>query len=350
MTNRIISVPNFRLLFNGKEPTVDLRAAVEGITIEEELNLPTMFTIRLNTVVFKTGDWRGIDLETFTPGDVVQVFMGMDQTTVMMIGEIAALELVFGEDSYLDIRGYDRLHRLQFGTLRRSFKEMKDSEIVSSIAAGAGLKSQVEDTGIIVPYLFQNNQSNYDFLLERARRIGYELLADDQTIIFRKSRENKKAELTLRYGIDLDSFAVDLQTLTPGNSVTVRGWDVKDKKEICATAGAGSETTLMGGRKSGGQLSQAAFGESLAVIPDEVVADTGDAERLATAKYNRILREFISGEGRCAGNPQLRAGKTVAIQGLGARFSGNYYLVSTSHSLKADQGYTTTFKVKRTGI
>ncbi|MBF8277359.1 MAG: phage protein [Candidatus Brocadiaceae bacterium] len=80
---------------------------------------------------------------------------------------------------------------------------MKDSDIASSIASEVGLSPDVEDTGTVYPYVFQNNQTNFEFLLERAWRIGYEMLVDDKTFIFRKSQEDKSPQLTLQYGIDV---------------------------------------------------------------------------------------------------------------------------------------------------
>jgi phage protein D len=57
---------------------------------------------------------------------------------------------------------------------------------------------------------------------------------------------------------------------------------------------------------------------------------------------------FISGEGVCSvGHPDLRAGTVIKIAGAGRRFSGPYYLTSTTHTITAKQGYRTTFTVRR---
>jgi phage protein D len=347
--DNIISVANFKLVLNGSELSEDLLSAVEGIVLEDEINLPSMFTIKFNIVDFENGAWRGIELDTFKPGDVTGVFMGIDASEEMMTGEITALDLTFGEYSFMEIRGYDRLHKLRFGTKRRSFKDMKDSDIASSIASEVGLTPQVDDSVTVNPYIFQNNQTNYEFLLERAKRIGYEMLADDKTFIFRKSQEDKSSELTLEYDIDLQSFSVQLKTLTEGSEVEVRAWDVKNKKEIASTASKGSEITTMAGKESGFEISEGAFGASSVSVVDDVIVDSADADSLAKARYNTILKEFITGEGKCSGNPNIRAGKTIEIKGIGERFSGAYYVISTTHSID-DAGYTTTFKVRRTGI
>ncbi|MFV1950660.1 MAG: phage late control D family protein [Nitrospinota bacterium] len=349
MEDNILSVANFRLYLNGSELTDDIMSAVKGVSLEDEIFLPAMFSIKLNIVDFINGTWRGIDLETFKPGDSIKVEMGMDSAIEMITGEITSLELTFGDFSFMEIRGYDRLHRLRFGTKRRSFKDMKDSDIASSIASEIGLSSQVDDTGTVHPYIFQNNRSNYEFLLERAKRIGYEIIVDDKTFIFRKSQEDKAPELTLEYNIDLESFSLQLRTLTEGSEVEVRGWDVKNKNEITSTASSGSETTTMDGKESGYKLSEDAFGESSVAVLDEVVIDSTDADTIAKARYNTMLKEFITGEGRCGGNPDIRAGKTIEIKGIGERFSGTYYVISTVHSID-DEAYTTTFKVRKTGI
>lgn len=124
---------------------------------------------------------------------------------------------------------------------------------------------------------------------------------------------------------------------------------MKKKEEITAAASSGSETTIMAGREAGYTISQNAFDESPVAILDEVVIDASDAEGMAKARYNALLKEFITGEGKCGGTPAIRAGKTIEINGLGERFSGIYYVVSSTHSIN-DEGYTTTFTVKRTGI
>ncbi len=348
MEDSIVGVPNFKLLMQGNELPDNLRAAIDGVTFEDEINLPAMFTVKCNIVDFEGGDWRGIDLAAFKPGDEMKVFMGLDKTTAMMTGEMTSLDLNFKDYSYMEIRGYDRLHRLRFGTKRRSFKDMKDSDIASSITSEVGLSPDVEDTGTIYPYVFQNNQTNFEFLLERARRIGYEMLVDDKTFIFRKSQEDKSPQLTLQYGIDLQSLSLQLKTLTEGSEVEFRGWDVKNKKEITAKAGSGSETTTMNGKASGYKLSEDAFGASSTSVLDEAVIDAADADTIAKAAYNTRLKEFLTGDGKCSGNPNIRAGKTIEIKGIGDRFSGVYYVTATTHSI-GDDGYTTTFKVRRTG-
>lgn len=346
----LIKTGAFKLFHNGSELSDDLLSSIEKIDVEDEINLPSMFAIRINIVDFMNGSWRGIDLEQFKLGDEIKILMGMDETTEMLVGEIAALEPTFGSRSFMEIRGFDRLHKLRFGTYRRSFKEMKDSDVASSIASDVGLTADVESSETTHEYLFQNNQSNFDFLIGRANRIDYELRVEDKTFIFRKSQEDKSPELTLTLDSELDQFSARLRAITQGSKIGVRGWDVKNKEEITASAESGSENSKMDGNETGYELSESAFGVSETAIVDSVVVDSADAEMQAKARYNTLLKSFLSGEGEGPGNALIRAGITVEIKGVGERFSGSYYVTSSTHSFSFDEGYKTKFKVKRTSL
>ncbi len=344
------SVANYKIKLNGTDFSDDLMSAVEGVTVEDEINLPAMFSIKLNMVDSKNGKWRGIDLKTFKPGDKIAVSIGLDKAEPIVSGEITSLELNLCSHSILEIRGYDLLHRLRMGTRNKVFTKKKDSEIASEIAKEHGLSPQVEDTKTIYPYVFQNNLSNYEFLLKRAAYLDYELYTDDKKMYFVKSRAVKAPDLPdFTYKKDYEELTLELRTLTRGSKVVVRGWDIKEKKEMEATAKKGDETTKMDGKESGFDISSKAIEESPAAVWVENLIDLSEAQSAAKAAYNSLLKEFITGQGKCYGNPLVRAGKSVKLLGIDERFSGSYYIVSTIHNIDKS-GYMTTFKVKRTGI
>lgn len=344
------SVANYKIKLNGSEFPKEFMTAVEEVSMEDEVNLPAMFCIKLSMMDNKNGKWQGIDLKAFKPGDKISVSIGLDKAEPMISGEITSLDLNLGEHSTLELRGYDMLHRLRMGTRNMIFNKKKDSEIASAIAKEHGLTPVVDDTKTVYPYIFQNNQSNYEFLLQRAARIDFEVYVEDKKLYFVKSRAQKAPDLPeLTYKKELEEISLELRALTRGSKVQVWGWDVKDKKEIEVAAKKGDETTKMGGKESGFELSAKTLEESPIAISAENLIDRSEAQNVAVAAYNSLLRNFITGEGKCNGNPLLRAGKAVKLMGIDERFSGTYYIVSTVHSIKKE-GYKTTIKVKRAGI
>ncbi|OPX45572.1 phage late control protein Gpd [Ruminiclostridium hungatei] len=344
------SVANYKIKLNGTDFSSDLIGAVEGVTVEDEINLPAMFSIKLNMVDSKNGKWRGIDLKSFKPGDKIDLSMGLDKVEPMLSGEITSLELNLASHSILEIRGYDLLHKLRMGTRNKVFTKKKDSEIASEIAKEHGLTVQADDTKTIYPYVFQNNVSNYEFLLKRAAYLDYEVYVEDKKLFFVKSRSAKAAALPdFTYRKDFEELTLELRTLTRGSTVVIRGWDVKEKKEVEATAKKGDEVTKMDGKESGFDVSSKAFQESPVAAWVENLIDLSEAQNAAKAAYNSLLKEFITGQGKCYGNPLVRAGKSVKLLGMDERFSGSYYIVSTIHNVDKS-GYMTIFRVKRTGI
>lgn len=333
---------------NGTPLKPEFNVAVKELAIEEELNLPAMFSFKMSLIKPEDYSYQGIDLKTFKPGDEIKIAMGEDRKQDLVSGEITALEVEFDEESFLEVRGYDWLHRLRFGTKRRSFKAIKDSDLVAKIAGDHGLSAQATSTATQYEYLFQNNQTDYEFLLERAQRIGYEIMVSGKNLIFRPSQEGTGPVATLQNRLDVKRFFVQLKTLAVGSSIEVRGWDVRNKQEIVGKAKSGDETATMG-QDSGVKLSQKIVASPIAYV-NQLVKDVSEAEAIAKAQYNTIIKEFIQGEGICYGNPAIRAGKTIELKGFGERFSGKYYVIAVSHLITEEEGYLTKFKVKRTGI
>src|SRR5439155_26631113 len=171
----------------------------------------------------------------------------LDRLRSLIRGEVTALEPDFPADKAptLIVTGYDRLHRFRRGRHTRSFINIRDSELAESMARELSLRARVEDQSVTHPYLFQNNQTNVDFLRERARRIRYEVDVEDRTLIFRPSANNAGKTVTLAFGDKLKNFFPRLTTLDQVSKVEVRGWDPVNKLAIVATASLGDETTKM---------------------------------------------------------------------------------------------------------
>ena len=77
----------------------------------------------------------------------------------------------------LVVQGYDVSHRLFRQPQTRAHLNKKDSDLANEIAQEAGLGTEIENTQIVYEHIFQHNQTNLEFLSQRAWRIGYECSA-----------------------------------------------------------------------------------------------------------------------------------------------------------------------------
>lgn len=343
-------VPTYHVQIGGSRLPPEAAADLVAVTVHEDVAAPNMFVLRMITWEMAQLKVTWADADLFAVGNEVQIQMGyVDQLQTLIVGEITGLEPEFcaGEVPMLTVRGYDRRHRLLRGRKTRSFTQMKDSDIASRIASAAQLTAEVEDSAVTLDYVLQHNQTDMEFLQERARRIGYEVVVENKTLRFRPQQNSQSEVLTLKRDDDLIEFYPRLSSLSQVSQVAVRGWNPKEKAEIVAQAGAGSENSTMGGATSGPSVADRAFGTAIAASVDRPVFSQAEADQIARGRFNAMALAHITGEGLCAGRTDLRAGIVVKIDGAGQRFSGRYYITSATHTYMPQRGYRTAFTVRR---
>jgi phage protein D len=342
--------PAFKVLLSGgHELPSEAALDILDVKVCDYLEGASTFSVTMNIWDSAEQKYKWIDDTLLGEGTELEIRVGYaDSLKTMIVGEVTSLEPEFpeGEARAMKVHGYDLLHRFRRGRKTRSFVKMKDSDIASQIARELNLRTQVDDTQVTHEYVLQNNQTDIDFLLERARRIRYEVVIEDKTLRFRKAANDKGQVVSLEYGFTLRSFYPRLSTMQQVSEVVVQGWDPKTKKAIAGRARQGDELSKMNGSKLGFAISEQAFFKSETVIVDKPIYSEGEALQIAKGKFNDMTVAFITGEGLATGNTDIQAGQVIELKKLGKRFSGLYYVTSATHMV--DQtGYTTKFTVQR---
>jgi uncharacterized protein len=356
-------VPSFELALHGTVAGKDIAGWIVNVTVEEELDVPGMFAFELTSREDERGTMPWTDDTRFQLGMTVEVGFGYgSQSETVLTGEITELEPRFSSSAppTLTVRGYDKRHRLNTVRRTRSFVDQKDSDIVTRIGEEAGLTVHASDSKVVHPYVLQAGRTDLDFLLERARRIQFELVMLDGELFFRPAADAGEEVLTLSFKDDLLEFEPRL-SLTPATQLQVLGWDVKTKQAIdavgelprnqpaTATADPAEDKTEGGARRtrSGVTSSSQVIGSRIESSVSTPVVSRAEADQRAQAQFDAMTRDFIRGDGRCRGCTGVRAGTVVRIDGAGKRFSGLYYVTSALHSYTRRDGYLTQFQVRR---
>lgn len=341
--------PSFKVLVGGSELPDEAALDILEVRMSDYVEGAGSFTVTFNNWNSQTQEFKYVDGDLLVEGAEVEVKVGfVDDQKSMMKGEVTALEPEYaaGAAPVLKIHGYDLLHRFRRGRHTRSFANMKDSQIAAKISNELGLSTMVEDSEVIHEYVLQNNQTDIDFLLERARRIGFEVTVKDKTLHFSKKSNDKDKIVALDFGLTLTSFFPRLNTLSQVRDVVVQGWNPKTKKAIAGKAQPGDENSKMGGAKLGASITSDAFQNATAFVVNKSVFTEGEASQIAKGKFNEMAVDFITGEGTAIGNTDIRAGEVIELNGLGKRFSGLYYITSSTHEV-GPKGYRTRFTVGR---
>jgi phage protein D len=292
---------------------------------------------------------RWSDGVPFEPGAPVEVDLGyVGALGTVLTGEVTGLELEIdgARPPVLLVRGYDRRHRLMRGQLTRSYVGVTDSDIVRRIGTERGLAVQATPTLAQLAHVLQHNQTDLEFLTDRARRIGYEVALDDRTLLFRPRRRPRVATVVLRRDLGLLSFSPRLTTMGQTSGAVVQGWDpARPGSQLRAVTGTddpkadGDPATAV--LPTAGALS---VGNRTVIRP---LADQAEATALAGGLAGTTEPWRIVATGTCLGRTDLRAGDLVRIDGMGSRFSGNYAVSAATHTFDPTSGYRTTFEARR---
>jgi uncharacterized protein involved in type VI secretion and phage assembly len=352
---------NVMITANGK-----LLREVEGdlreLLVDTNLHLPAMFAITLvDELDRKTGKLKYTDSDTFKVGVEVKIEVETDDVpdepmpvkAALIIGEITAIEPLFEEDGRpaIRIRGYDRSHHLTRGKKTRTYGDANptgqgiDEAAIIQIIVGEteGITGKQVDTsglsGIKYPYVMQYNQTDLEFLWDRARLYGYQVYVEDKTLHFQKADAHRGAgsdkPATLRWNWGLRSFQPRLTLMGQVDRAMVKGWEPDTKQPIEGIGNSDTSKTIpaIGLGKKGSQLAK----EALKGVADEVVLDhpvhtVNEAKAIAAARFAGAESEFIQADGACRyGDPRLIAGRQVTIKDVGERFSGDYYVTEARH-------------------
>lgn len=331
-----------------KTPVPFMSQLVEA-QVEQHSHLPDVCSLRFADPGLKLLDGgelelgRGIKISAKSEDPKAKPF-------TLFEGEITALEPSF--DDYmlaeLVVRAYDKSHQLYRHSQSRTFVNQKDSDIAQTIASDHNLKPEIATTSTVYEHLFQNNQPDLHYLLERAWRIGYECFVQGDTLYFRPPPQGE-AGISLTWGDDLLSFQPRLTMAEQVDEVMVRGWNPAEQKPIVGRAQAKSGKLFPTiGEKVSNWLGK--FGGGSFTITDQPVVSQAEADLLARARLTERSGCFVVADGRAFRRPDIRAGQFVEMKALGKRLSGHYLVTVATHIYNAE-GLTTHFSVRgaRTG-
>ncbi|MBV9301602.1 MAG: phage late control D family protein [Acidobacteriaceae bacterium] len=356
--------PAFQVQVNNRELEADVSVNIEQVSVVSKPDTMDTFNMTLANP-YPTMRWTHTkDADLFMEGNSVKIAMGYGSTgelQVLMEGEITGLSLTFPDSGVptVTVNGHTLLHRLHGDKKATAFQKMTDKEIVQKIASDAGLEPQCDETGEQFEYLMQANQTDWEFVKQRAARIHYEVLIKGKTLIFRRIQQTEakvfkfvwgyaQAELGGPDTLPLKSFAPDMSALSQMQQVIVRGWNPATKQEIIGRAGKGSEDANMGSTTSA-QVSEKLHKSRTHVQVNLPVATQAEADQRASAIYNQNAMKLVSGTAATIGVPDLKSGSRVTLSGLGPRFSGDYFVNEATHTI-GNAGYSTSFTVKRNAV
>lgn len=375
-TGQDFYVPAHRLMIRGKDAPVQ-NHDVLSVSYQDSLTEIDSFDMTVMNWDAEARKFKYSDADTFDPGKEVELWLGyyrngQDELRRMLIGEITTLAPDFPESSAptLTVRALNLFHHFRSKQITKPFLNKKDTAIAKLLVEEINstmskdipqLQLEIDPQDVSrnlrqeneVPYLLVNNQFPILFLMERARRIGYELTLDETprgtdrkvTFHFRPTYEVKRDTYVLEWGKSLINFQPTLQMANQVSEVTVRGWNPDGKKKIEATVTRADLAAEGVVNPSELGVNDASLAQKFEITVDRPIQTEAEAKELANKMLLQIAEVMVEARGKTVGLPDLRAGVKLQMRGLGTRFSQSYLVTSTTHTI-GDGGYTTDFTAR----
>ena len=372
--------PEFEVFIEGVEADPTTKNDILDIKVHRDLEEMSGFDLELNNWDDVNLRFKHSDSREFKLGSRVAVRLGYaDKLMTVATGTISTLAPKFpdGASPTVSVSGVDGMLRLKENkpdaSVDKIYRNQADWQIAETVAQRNKLRIVTTQEGPVHDRVVQKNQSDAEFLMERAKRVDFDcfILPDPATgeeILYfirptdgRDGRPIRLFRLAYQPGLSTGPTALpeglvpNLLDFTPTltiskqvSKLTVRGWNPRTKQQIAVEASvsdlpAGQNSA---GGESGPQVADSAAGSRQEVVVDAPVTSEEEARALAVSLLRERAYEFITATGRVAGLPELRPGDNLEIFGLGQRFSGTYFVKRVEHTL-GTSGFFTTFTGRR---
>jgi hypothetical protein len=377
-------VPEFSVTINDEPIPAALRASISSVSYDT--GLAGADRVELTLV---NENLRWLDNPLFTLDNALTLALGYapDPLERVFVGEIVGQNATFpgGGIPTLTIVAQDRRHRLQRGTKVRWFAvptpfssklSLRDLAIAGIVSLENALIPMFDPIGAALAILVgsielflveeqklirkQIGESDFTFLARIAAENGWEMVIDHDgrlgghQLRFMSPLAHMSSDVTLTYGRSLIDFTPRVSDVGQFAGVTVRLWLPNRKLEFTVTASWDYDRNSLdvsispgfGGRVQELKETKDRYGNpSIITLVDEPVT-LASVGRVILSKLIPSLNNRLTGSGNTIGDPRIKAGSVLRLEGLGEQFGGLYRVTSAKHSIDSG-GYHTSFNVRK---
>jgi uncharacterized protein involved in type VI secretion and phage assembly len=323
----------------------ELAALLVLLRVRDSLRLPDQAFLRL-----ADPQLAHVDDELLSVGRNVEVLYGAPGSTTtssVFSGRIASIELeLLHGGAFIAATAYEPAFVLHQQRHTQVFQDMTSGEIAAQVIGAAGLSATLTSSSgseIVHPFVLQNEETDWQLLWRLADAIDFEVVGDGATVHFRPAGSaTAGSPLALRAPEELLCFRPRITAAQQVEGVEVRGWDPASAEAIVANESSPAPDSSPG---AGRGAIAAASGAGDWTVGDRTVLSQDEASALAGSLAAQLANAWVEADGVALGDPRLRAGGRVQVNGVGTRFGGLYTLTSTTHVLSGGRGYETHFSI-----
>ncbi|MFI8327075.1 phage late control D family protein [Streptomyces sp. NPDC085529] len=224
--------------------------------------------------------------------------------------------------------------------------------VLSAALTAADVAGSAEDPSMrqrVVRH--QHSKNTLDFLKGIAAENGWDLVmehdVDPRGFVLRlmSPEAHLRPDAVLRYGESLAEFSPRVSSVGQVAKISLRVWRPEVRLELTVSVGYDWDRQTLSIEVAPGFGLPGGLPGTSFLIADEPVT-LSSAPRLLVAKLLPMLNRRTTAKGSCPGDPRVRAGRVLRVEGVGETFGGLWRVAAAQHVLDAD-GYRTSFDLRK---
>jgi len=278
-------------------------------------------------------------------GAEIKIYMGeVSGPREIFDGHITALEAEVGPGSapLFTVLAEDKLFKARKTRRRRIFETSSPADLVRAIASDHGLTPELRD-GLDQPVgtWVQMNESDLAFLRRVLARVDADLQVVSGKLQAGPAARDPRASVTLHLGESLVRARLTADLADQATAVSVGGADPATGERVSATAAHWEKGPGTG--RQGPDLLRESFGDRPDHHGQQDALTQAEADKLANALAGQRARRFVRVDASAQGDPTIRVGTHVAINGVNPFFVNTYVVTDATHRFDLRNGYQTDF-------
>lgn len=270
----------------------------------------------------------------FVPGGEVEIKAGYHSQEASIFKGIVikqAVRIAGDGASHLTVHCFDKAITMTARRKSAYFLNKTASDIMQEVISGAGLSADVGSTSESIKETIQYNSSDWDFLLTRAEANGMVVTVESGKVSVKAPDFSADSGLLITYGESVIEAEAEIDARHQLASVTSKSWDFSSQ---AVQSGSSSEPSVnQQGNLTGSTLAQVMGSDAYEMITAAPVT-SGDLTTWANAQLLKSRLAKLRGRVTFPGSAKPKAGTTIKLAGLGARFNGAAYASGVTHRLE----------------
>jgi uncharacterized protein involved in type VI secretion and phage assembly len=328
--SQVTPLPRVLVEVDGAPLLPEDASTLASVRVQQGLSVPALcelaFVAPQGPLGAAAGATAGARLRVSVPGLPEALFLG----------EMTAVEHTYGPGGQREVRlrGYDRLHRLRQRQPVRTHVEVTALGLARELTADLGVTVEAASPGPLWTRLYQHRQSDLELLRDVCERCGlfFTLRGDTAHLL---TLEGEGEALPLELGRSLLEARVESNADPACRTVQVSGWDPLSIEPRVGSA----KQPRSGRRVSAGVDPGQVGGTGERTLSGETAASDRQAEALAQAELDRRVAREVTFWGIAEGDPRLRPGARITVEGVARPLSGRYVVTTATHTIDTASGF-----------